>query len=357
MNNIEKTDKNFAVKSVLTRTDVKVHDVCDEPFKIYGLIKPECEGDCYRRIPKNVAETVSKGVYTLHTNTAGGRVRFATDSRYIAIRAILSDFMNAPHMPLTGSAGFDLYVNHNGIQKYLKTFIPPGDIKDGYESEIMLQGEGMKEYTLNFPLYSNVISLKIILEENARLEKCCDYSIETPIVYYGSSITQGGCASRPGNSYENIISRKIDCNYINLGFSGSAKAEKTIAEYIASLDMSAFVFDYDYNAPDCEYLKKTYEPMFKIIREHKKNLPIICISMPYGITENCEIRRAIIRETVENARKNGDNNVYFISGTEFGKVIDAGDSITVDGCHPNDLGFMCMAKVISDKLKKIAPFC
>lgn len=112
------------------------------------------------------------------------------------------------------------------------------------------------------------------------LKQAPKYAVKKPVVYYGSSITQGACASRPGNCYESILSRRLDCDYINLGFSGSAKGEDAIVDYIIGLDMSVFVMDYDYNAPTPEHLEKTHSKMFKAIRAEHPTLPIIIMPRP-----------------------------------------------------------------------------
>ncbi len=355
MPNIQKIDTNFQVQTKLTRKDAVAYNVCHPPFSVYGLLLPQGEGDCFRRIPKAVAEQTSEGVVMLHTNTAGGRVRFATDSGYIAIRVKVGTVGKMSRMALTGSAGFDLYRTVDGKETYLHTYQPDWDLASGdiLESELDFKNPQMWEYTLNFPLYSDVQKVEILLDKAARVEQGGKYRDEKPVVYYGSSITQGGCASRPGNAYQSIIARRMNVDYWNLGFSGNAKGELAMAQYIAELSMSAFVYDYDYNAPTLEHLAETHGPFYKVIRQKQPDLPIICISKPFCRSEEDERRRDVIRKTVEDARANGDENIWFINGAEFKEQFWAGDSITVDGCHPNDLGFMCMANVIGEKLKEV----
>ena len=143
-------------------------------------------------------------------------------------------------------------------------------------------------------------------------------------------------------------------DYINFGFSGSAKGEPEMAEFIASVPMSIFVMDYDYNAPDALHLQKTHEPFYQIIREKNPTLPIIMLSNPnYRIKkEDSEARLAIIRTTYENALKNGDKNVYLISGENF---YDENDpySCTMDNVHPNDIGMQRMAREIRKTLEPV----
>jgi len=173
------------------------------------------------------------------------------------------------------------------------------------------------------------------------------------VVAESSSITQGACASRPGNCYQNIITRRLDCDYINLGFSGSAKAEPEIAEYIAGLDMSLFVYDYDHNATKLEYLQDTHERMFKTIRERQPDLPIVMVSKPAPKpTEAVIKRRDVIMQTYLNARAAGDEKVWFVDGSTMLQLF-GGDNGTVDGVHPNTLGMMCMAQTIGDVMARI----
>ena len=344
---IEKIDKNFAVKSEIKRDGIRFYDIEDEPFRIYGVFK---ENGRFVRLPEQTAKRVSEGVEVLSKNTAGGRVRFATDSSYIAIHAVMDNIEVMPHFPLAGSAGFDMFIKTDGGDIYGGTFMPPSDMQNGYDEIIDIPQPGMKTVTVELPLYCNVVGLYIGLDENARLERAEDYTFENPIVYYGSSITQGGCASKPGSSYQSIISRMFDVNYINLGFSGSCKGEDAMAEYIASLDMSVFVYDYDHNAPTASFLEETHERFFKMFRQAKPDTPVIMMSRPkYYLTEDDILRRDIIRKTYENAVNSGDKNVYFIDGSSLMDDFIK-DNGTVDGCHPTDSGFACMAKRVSAEL-------
>lgn len=125
-----------------------------------------------------------------------------------------------------------------------------------------------------------------------------------------------------------------------------------MAEYISGLDMSVFVFDYDHNAPNAEFLENTHEPFFKAFREKKPDVPVVFVSVADRSYPNFEERRDVIFKTYQNALANGDKNVYFIDGqTIYEKV--GYDLCTVDGCHPNDLGFWCMANSIGSVLDEI----
>lgn len=343
--NISEIDKNFAVVTEIDKPDVCFRNALEEPFKIYGVYYHEGK---FRRLPEEIAQTVSPGVLRLHSHTAGGRVRFRTDSSYVAIIAKMPTIGKMAHFALTGSAGFDIY---DGT-RYLKTFVPPFGIQGGYQSVVDLGGAQMRDITIHFPLYSEIEELYIGISENAILEAPKPYSHEVPIVYYGSSITQGGCASRPGMAYENILSRRLDADHINLGFSGNAKGEPEIAQYISGLKMSVFVYDYDHNSPSMEHYRETYEPMFRKIRDANPDLPIVCMGRPqYYLNDNIRQRLEVIQTTVENSRARGDNKVWMITGPELMAL--AGGEGHVDACHPTDLGFMSMAKCLGDLLETI----
>lgn len=350
MSRLEEIDENFKIETNLGKSDICFYTACQEPFCIYGV---KYENGKFRRMPEDVAKRVSEGVSYLHTNTSGGRVRFKTDSSYIVVSAKMCNIGKMDHFALTGSAGFDMYVRDNGQDKFNSTFRPPFDITDGYESIFDFNTNQMREITINFPLYSDVCSLHIGLEQKAKIEAPTPYRSKKPIVYYGHSMTQGGCASRPGNAYESIISRNLNVDFVNLGFSGSARGEKEMAEYIASLDMELFVYDYDHNAPSWEHLQDTHEAMFKTIRKAHPDLPIIMMtaSSMERFCDNRAKRHQIIYQTYKNALDNGDKNVYFWDAErEFAPYVECG---TVEGCHPNDYGFVGIATTLEPLIKKI----
>ena len=236
-------------------------------------------------------------------------------------------------------------------EHYVGTFIPPYDVKEGFESIVDFEEEKERMITIHFPLYSEVRMLYIGLKDGSVLKKAPDYRIEKPVVFYGSSITQGGGASRPGNNYENIISRHLNCNHINLGFSGSARGEVGMAEYIGKLDMSVFVLDYDHNS-STEELRARHNLFFKIVREAQPDLPIIILPRPrYYLKKDDMVRREIVYKTYQEAIKAGDKNVYFIGGEKLMELAKGEGS--VDYTHPNDFGFHSMARALEEVLKEI----
>lgn len=345
---IEEVDKNFKPQGIPDGVELNYFDVREEPFKVWGLMYEE---DSFCRLPDAVAKATNDGVYILHEHCAGGRVTFETDSRYVSIVCRARSISKMGHCTTLGTAGFDMYEENN----FVCAFVPQYDYNEGYSASYDFGKEARsRKLVINFPLYTTVESLIIGIEKGASLRAYHPYRDILPIVYYGSSITQGACASRPGNAYQAKLSRELLVDHINLGFSGSAKGEEVMAEYIASLPMSVFVMDYDYNAPSIEHLRKTHERFYRIIREKNPNLPIVITSAP-TVWQSSPLpmfeRRAVVMETyVKNCAE--DKNLYFVDGASFYQGTDP-DYCTVDGCHPNDMGFYCMAKGFLPTLQKI----
>ncbi len=353
MSDITKIDKNFKIATKINKPNIKFFDAKCDLFDIYGLYKP-FEIDKYCRMDPEVAKAVSGGVESLNKCTAGARIRFKTNSNYVAINRKLDFFKDGggkiPHMTATGSSGYDLYLVENGKQIYYKSFIPPYDFGEEFEQVIEFEDNSEKDIVIHLPLLNGCSELYIGVDESAYIEHGSKYKYENPIVFYGSSITNGGCASRPGNAYTNMVSRDLNVDHLNLGFAGNAKGEIEMAKYIACLNMCIFVYDYDHNAPNAEHLEKTHENMFKLFRASHPKTPVIIMSktdipITKSVYADIDKRRSIIKATYDNAIAAGDKNVYFIDGQEIFKLAGNTDC-TVDGCHPNDIGFWCMAQTV-----------
>ena len=166
----------------------------------------------------------------------------------------------------------------------------------------------------------------------------------------GQDQLHGTAASRPGYIYPAIISRELDLDFRNIGFSGQAKGERVLGEWMATLPMSVFVCDYDHNAPSAEHLEATHYPLYEIIREKNPDVPYIMVTRPDYWTlptqqEGILKRRDVIMSSYLKARAAGDKNVYFIDGMSF-NVAPHQYEMSVDGVHPNDFGFVRMADSI-----------
>lgn len=354
---ITSIDKNFQLETI-KETNVVWKNARDDAFSLHGVFYSEEEGK-YRRVPKAVADTVSDGVAYLSTCTAGGRLRFTTDSDYVAVKVLIPVFVPMRHMTFSGTAGFSLYENGKFIGIYSlesSHFSKQRDGKIAYEGILYFRTQGQKEVELYFPLYNGVLELFIGLKEGAAVQPMPYANGSKPIVFYGSSITQGGCASRPGNDYISYLSRWLNMDIINLGFSGNGKGEKEIRDYIAGLDVSAFVMDYDHNSPTPTTLEETHYPLYQAFRNTHKDVPILFITKPDFDNDPTEpIRRAVIEKNYYRALEEGDTRVGYIDGETLFQKEDR-DACTVDNCHPNDLGFYRMAQtiypVLSELLKK-----
>lgn len=350
---ISKYDANFLEGININKTDIVWINILEKPIEIRGLAV--MQQDKFWRLPEELLDQITnRGLKIMAKHTAGGRIRFRTDSPYIAYRAKTLNTGYMSHMPLTGSAGTDIFING----KSCTTFRPNHDSDIWYEGlleigEDVESMQGLKNVELNMGLYNGITEGWIGLKTGSLLEAPLPYNIDKPIVYYGNSVTQGGCASKPGNSFPAFLGRWLNADHINLGFSGNGDGSEKVARYIADLDMSLFFMDYDHNALTAEYLQKTHYPFYKIIREKNPDIPIIMASMPnldLRPTFRAE-RREVIKDTYRRARAEGDNRVWFVDGvTLFGD--EDRDACTMDGSHPNDFGFYRMAKNLLPYMKE-----
>ena len=368
MKSITEIDKNFApVRAV--RDDIKWINCFEKPFEINGLYRPYETGRL-ERFPEELQnnENINEGCRLLSKNTSGGRIRFCTDSPFVAVKVELACGMPMVHMPSTGHSGIDVYIARKGHTdfRYVRTFAPEDTEAVYYDGLFLTDREsqyGEFEMLLNLPLYNSVNSLFIGIKEGSKVSSPVKFAEEKPIVFYGSSITQGGCASRPGNNYMNYVARRLNYDFVNLGFSGSAMGEIEVAKFIASMDISAFVLDYDHNAPDAAHLRRTHYPFYETVRRAHPDIPIVMISAPvyyrvatrndtlYGESakDYCDSNAAVMESYVKAFPT--DKNLYYLDGSSCFTGIDS-DACTVDGCHPNDLGFYRMAEALYPVLKR-----
>lgn len=349
-------DKNMIVNATIGDAEVIWHDVRQEPFSLHGLYEPKTE-PYFHRLPFDVAEATSEGVNKLSRESAGGRVRFSTNSPYIAIRAKYRVVGRSSHLTLISTSGFDLYIDGEFGSRFIKEFRMPYDMTDAYEQIIHLDGEVMRSFTINFPVHAVVERLEIGLKPDAAIGAARPYRDLDPVIFYGSSIVHGTAASRPGYIYPAIISRELNLDFRNIGFSGMAKGEPVLARWMATLPMSIFVCDYDHNAPTVEHLEATHYPLYEIIREKNPDVPYIMVTRPDYWTlprqkEHILQRRDVIMSSYLKARSAGDKNVYFIDGLSF-NVLPHQYEMSVDGVHPNDAGFVRMADSIGTVIRHI----
>ena len=226
--------------------------------------------------------------------------------------------------------------------------------------EIKLPGD-WTEVIINLPLYGGVKSLEIGLPDDAQVAAPLERST-APILFYGSSITQGACVNRPGNAYTNIVTRMLDADCINLGFSSGAYGEQIVAEYVATRGegAAAIVLDYDRNSSASQLRERHYD-FYKTVRNKLPDVPIVLVSRTiYTESPSSEDIERIntIKNTYNKAVEAGDENIYFIDGSKmfsnyFESAPHLADLITVDNRHPNEVGHFYMAMSVYDSLYEI----
>lgn len=356
MENYIHVDQNMIVRDRIEEEEVVWHDVRCAPFSLHGFYEPQ-KTPYFCRVPSDVAAATSEGVELLSRESAGGRVRFSTNSPYVAIRAKFLVVGRSSHLTLISSSGFDLYVDGEFGSRFVREFRMPYEMVDSYEQIVKMNGEAMRSYTIHFPVHAVVERLEIGLKPDAAVGAPKPYRSLSPILFYGSSIVHGTAATRPGYTYPAIISREMNLDFWNLGFSGNAKGEAVLAKWMASRPMSIFVCDYDHNAPTVEYLEQTHYPLYETVREQNPTVPYIMITRPDYLThplvyEHILERRDVIMSSYLKARATGDKNVYFIDGMSF-NVAPHEYELSVDGVHPNDAGFLRMADSIGTLIRHI----
>ena len=328
------------------------------PVVVAGFAWFKKEG-IFRRLPRRPNWKINENVDSLANSTAGGQLLFRTDSKRLAIRVELTAPAGMYHMPATGQCGFDCYLGAPGKKSFAGT-AKFDHTKLSYEHLFYEQaGRNLREITLNFPLYQGVKRVLIGTDPGSRLLSPSPYKNPGKIIFYGTSITQGGCASRPGMAFTNILSRRFNHEIINLGFSGNGRGEPELAKLILEIENPAcYILDYEANCFSTELLKKTLPEFIKILRSRNPGIPLLVISrIPWqheSATQNRKDfgeRRKFERETVKRLEAAGDKRIYFLDGSNL--LGRDSEECTVDGAHPTDLGFMRMADRIEPVLKKI----
>ncbi len=313
----------------------------------------------YRRLPLKPADPLPKAVDDLANNTAGGQVSFTTNSRILKLDVELTGTDTMDHMAPTGSRGFDVYVGPPRQQRFLA--VTRFAVKDQACEVILFQNTQIRWriFTINFPLYQGVRKLRIGLEAAALIKAPPPFAIRQPIVIYGTSITQGGCAARPGMAFANILSRRLNAEVINLGFSGSGQAEPEVARTIATIpDPALLVVDCDANCSD-NILENRLPEFINILRAAHPKTPLLLISRirfarDWADSENERLRKKRMnfqRHLVERRQKQGDRHIHFLDGRSL--LGEDGDECTVDGVHATDLGFFRMVEVLEPLIRRL----
>jgi hypothetical protein len=310
----------------------------------------------FDRLPARAEALVRAPVWDLSLDSAGLCARFVTDGTWIRARwRLRKERLALPNMPATGVSGLDLYVRDRGRWHWLANGAP----EQYPENDRMLVrglAGGSREYLLYLPLYNGVASVEVGVAPDARLERAPPRAGK-PIVFYGTSILQGGCASRPGMAYPALISRKLDWPAVNLGFSGNGKSEPEMARLIAEIDAAAYVLD---SLPNLETkeVSERVEPFIRTIRAAHPAAPIVLVGhVIYTNGDYVASRRqraaaanAALRGIYEKLRQAGDRNLHYVPAKD---LIGSDGEAAVDGTHPTDLGFLRMSEVIGKTLQAV----
>lgn len=329
-------------------------DPCDGQLWYDGRLLPlegkawENTESYYDRLPASAKDKVRTPVWDLSHHSAGMCLRFETEAKSIKIRWTLRNGSLAlPHMPATGVSGIDLYMRaDNGRWTFVQNGRPTA--KSNEASFRVVPG---RECLLYLPLYNGVESIKIGVPKDKSLSKPIESPgrRNKPIVFYGTSITQGGCASRPGMASTAIVARLLDVPVINLGFSGNGRMEPEMAELLAELDPAVYVLDCLWNMRPAEVSERV-GPFVKKLRAARPNTPILLV-------EDCSVsnttpteKGTICRRIYEDLKAEGVTGLHFLSNRD---MLGADSDGTVDGCHPNDVGMLRQATVFSKSLATI----
>lgn len=323
---------------------MKRYHCMDKPIEINGLAPGYGVGRFWK-MPENMLGRVNETVTELSRRSTGGRVRFRTDSEHVRVRVTLKTLGMDQNFPILGSAGCDILTGV-GANACYAGIVTPTRLDSMVNETTIVKRAGMEDVTIYLPRNERVQDIEIFIDDQAGMESPTPYRWDKPIVYYGSSITEGCTASRPSNAYTALVSKWLHADFLNLGFSGAARGEPAMAEYIAGLDMQALVLDYDHNAPTPEHLEQTHEPFFRQIRAAQPDLPILMMSAPdFDFLPDADRRRAAVRRTYENALAAGDRHVAFIDGATLLAGRDR-MACTIDRLHPNEIGMFRMAEKV-----------
>lgn len=326
-----------------------------EYFQIGGTRIAEQEKEnAYDRLPLAYKEKVRKEVWDLSKSSAGITVSFITNATTIAARWTVLNNFSMNHMAASGVKGVDLYVKEAGQWQYVNTGRPAS----GKETETTLisnmKGD-QREYRLYLPLYDGVVSLQIGIDSGKTISKPKPVTAK-PIIFYGTSITQGGCASRPGMAHTNIIGRKLDIECVNLGFSGNGRMEQPLAELLADTDALLYVIDCVPNM-STEMITANTGALVATIRKKRPTTPIVLVENTFYETaahdlklkEQLQQKNSNLRRIFDSLRAKAVPHLYYVPTTN---ALGSDHEGTVDGVHFTDLGFSRFADHLITAFRK-----
>ena len=319
----------------------------------------------YDRLPAGVTTNVNGGVRSMKHHTAGMQLRFTTDSDFVAVKFVNYNASRGMyHMPELGASGIDIYRQDDATGKW--RFVKSSHncqtkkLDSGETARIVRAPWKKGEACLvNLPLYNGISRLWIGVAKDAKIGLPPSHrsGVVKPVVFYGTSITHGGCASRAGLAFPSIIGRDLDVPIVNLGFSGSGVMEFEMSEHIARIDASCYVLDCLWNMsakaqkgrPGRSF-EENYEKFIRNLRAKRPDVPIVMaeqsdVYKKGRFDEINGMQKALYEKLVAEGWK---NLVYLPADDMFDDSLEG----TVDGCHPNDLGMVTMAKAYGRAVAK-----
>jgi len=335
----------------------------NENHVVEGQAWPSELKSTYNRLPKRAKDSVRKVLWDLSENSAGLSINFKTNSSNIYIRYKVKGNYGMPHMPATGVSGVDLYVKDHAKWLWCRGNFSFGDtIQYSYRNiKKMKIEEGENDYKLYLPLYNTLEWLEIGIDENMELQFSPISNIK-PIVIYGTSITQGACASRSGMAWTSILQRKISKPIINLGFSGNGRLENEIINLLAEIEAQLYVLDCLPNlSPSKELtlveIKKRILISVQELRTKRPKTPILLVDhsgyadglVNIDRSQKYKALNKINKEVYKELKSLGFKKLYLLSKKEIGLSNDS----YVDGTHPSDLGMFYYAKAYEKQIRRI----
>ncbi|MEM7012991.1 MAG: SGNH/GDSL hydrolase family protein [Verrucomicrobiota bacterium] len=309
----------------------------------------------FDRFPAKAEENVRDVVWNLSRHSAGMAVRFQSNATTIHVRyTLMSDRLDMPHMPATGVSGIDLYARDgDGNWRWVNVTRPNAKNVDTKLASDLDAGD--REFLAYFPLYNGVDKVEFGVASDSKFEPLA--AREKPMVFYGTSITHGACASRPGMCHPAILGRRLDRPVLNLGFSGNGRLEIEVAELMTELDASVFVIDCLPNLGDAKDVAERTGPLVNRLRKDHPKTPIVLVEdrtydyawIKASLRARHDATRAALRGAFEQMMADGVSNLHYIEGANL--IGQDGDG-TTDGSHPNDLGFLRQAEAMEPTLKK-----
>ncbi len=308
----------------------------------------------YDRLPISYKEIVRKPVWELSKASAGMSIKFLSNSTSISVKWTVQNNFKMNHMAETGIKGIDLYFNNKGKWQYLNTARPAGI--DNESLLINNMTSEMREFKMFLPLYDGLVNIEVGIDSNSVIKKSLKNNYK-PIIFYGTSITQGGCASRPGMAHTNIISRKLNIDCINFGFSGNGRMEQAIAKLISELNPAFYVIECLPNMKDAEQIANRTIPLVKTIREKHPETAIIFVEnfiyepsiLDKEMDENINQLNTALKTEYTKMIEDGFDHIYYIESKNATGDDHEG---TVDGVHFTDLGFIRYANFLIEKFKQ-----